>query len=105
IVTGVRAFNTRPRLLALKARLLEYVEHGGTLLEQYNTNADGPVGDLGPYPFQVSRDRVTVEDAPVRERDPQHPVLRQPNAIGPADFAGWVQERGLNFPNPWDPRY
>jgi len=25
--------------------------------------------------------------------------------VGPADFEGWVQERGLYFANPWDPRY
>ncbi len=105
IVTGVRAFNVRPRLLALKGRLMAYVEHGGTLLEQYNTNADGPMGDLGPYPFQVSRDRVTVEEAPVRTLLPAHPLLNAPNAIRASDFDGWVQERGLNFPNPWDPRY
>ena len=27
----------------------------------------------------------------------------RPNRIGPADFEGWVQERGLNFPSQWDP--
>ena len=105
IVTGVRAFNTRPRLLALKPKLLAYVEAGGTLLEQYNTTADGPIGDLGPYPFQISRDRVTVEEAPVRMLNVKHPVLSSPNALQPSDFDGWVQERGLYFANPWDPRY
>jgi LmbE family N-acetylglucosaminyl deacetylase len=105
IVTGVRAFNTRPRLLALKPKLMAYVQAGGTLLEQYNTTADGPLNDLGPYPFQVSRDRVTVEEAPVRMLDVKHPVLSTPNALRPSDFDGWVQERGLYFANPWDPKY
>ena len=27
------------------------------------------------------------------------------DAIGPADFEGWVQERGLYFPTTWDERY
>ena len=33
---------------------------------------------------------------------PGHPVFNTPNKVGPADFDGWVQERGLNFPNAWD---
>jgi len=36
---------------------------------------------------------------------PDHPAFAGPNRIGPEDFAGWVQERGLNFPAQWDPRY
>jgi hypothetical protein len=105
IMTGVRAYNTRPRLRATQPRLLDYVKQGGTLLMQYNTTADGPLGDLGPYPFQISRDRVTVEEAPIGLLKADHPVLHTPNAIGPADFDGWVQERGLYFANPYDPRY
>ena len=105
IVTGVRAYNVRPRLRALEPRLLDYVRAGGTLVVQYVTTADGPVTSLGPYPFTVSHDRVTVEEAPVTFVHPGHTLLTTPNAIGPADFDGWVQERGLYFANPWDPRY
>ena len=105
VMTGVRAYNTRPRLRAAQPRLLEYVKNGGTLLMQYNTTADGALGELGPYPFQISRDRVTVEEAPMTALHPEHPVLHTPNAIGPADLEGWVQERGLYFANPFDPRY
>lgn len=105
IVTGVRAYNTRPRLRAAQPRLLEWVAAGGTLLVQYNTTADGLPPSLGPFPFTVSRDRVTDEDAEVRVLAPGHPLLSRPNAIGPADFDGWVQERGLYFANPADPRY
>jgi hypothetical protein len=32
-------------------------------------------------------------------------LFRLPNAIRPADFDGWVHERGLYFPREWDPRY
>ena len=105
IVTGARAYNTRSRLRAMQPRLLEYVKNGGTLLMQYNTTADGPLGDLGPYPFTLSRDRVAVEEAPVTLLHPEDPLLRTPNRIGSADFDGWVQERGLYFANPWDGRY
>ena len=105
IVTGVRAYNTRPRLRSAQPRLLEWVAKGGTLLVQYVTTADGPVGYLGPLPFQVSRDRVTVEDAPVQVLLAKHRLVTAPNPLGPDDFSGWVQERGLYFANPWDPNY
>ena len=36
---------------------------------------------------------------------PGHPVLTTPNAITPADFDDWVQERGLYFPDRWDARF
>ncbi len=105
IVTGVRAYNTRPRLRTLEPRLLDYVAKGGKLMVQYVTTADGPVDYLGPLPFKVSRDRVTVEEAPVRILKPANPLVTEPNKLGPADFEGWVQERGLYFANPYDAGY
>ncbi|HVP40013.1 MAG TPA: PIG-L family deacetylase [Candidatus Saccharimonadales bacterium] len=105
IVAGVRAYNTRPRLRLLQPRLLAYVKAGGTLLVQYDT-ADSALDDrLGPYPFRITHDRVTVEEAPVSFLLPGHPLLTQPNRIEASDFDGWVQERGLYFANPWDPKY
>ncbi len=106
IITGVRAYNTRPRLRARQTRLLEYVAAGGTLVVQYNTpeRALDGVG-LGPYPLKLSSERVTVEDAPVELLAPQDALLNAPNKITAADFEGWVQERGLNFPNEWHPKY
>jgi hypothetical protein len=105
IVTGVRAYNTRPRLRVLQPRLLEYVRNGGRLVVQYCTNEDALNDRLGPWPLRLSRDRVAVEDAEMRFLKPAHPLLRAPNAITARDFSGWVQERGLNYANPWDPRY
>jgi hypothetical protein len=105
IVTGVRAYNTRPRLRAAQKRLLDWAAKGGTLVVQYVTTADGPVDYLGPLPFRVSRDRVTVEDAPVQFLKPTNRLLNAPNKLGPSDFEGWVQERGLYFANPYDPNY
>jgi LmbE family N-acetylglucosaminyl deacetylase len=105
IVAGVRAYNTRPRLLALQPRLLRYVEGGGTLVIQYNTAERRLDNALGPYPFTLSRDRVTEENAEMRFVDPKHPLLNVPNRITAADFEGWVQERGLYYANPWDPKY
>jgi LmbE family N-acetylglucosaminyl deacetylase len=104
IVTGVRAYNTRPRLRAVQPRLLDWVNAGGTLIVQYNT-ADAGLPELGPFPMKLSRERVTVEEAEVTFSRPAHPLLAVPNRIGPADFEGWVQERGLYFASPFDPRY
>ena len=107
IILGVRAYNTVDRMPVYQPYLLEYVEQGGTLIVQYNTNRglNVPMEELGPYPFKVSRDRVTVEEADVRMLAPDHPLLNEPNKISAADFKGWVQERGLYFPNEWAPEY
>jgi hypothetical protein len=105
IVAGVRAYNTRPRLRAQQRRLLDYVATGGRLVLQYDTAEEAIQNRLGPYPLRLSRDRVTVEEAPVVRLDPAHPLLTAPNRIDDPDFEGWVQERGLYFANPWDPRY
>ena len=106
IVLGIRAYDARPDVKANNRRLLEYVEAGGTLLVQYNAGtADFNSSNLTPYPAQLGRDRVSVEQAPVQVLDPAHPVFRYPNQITQADFAGWVQERGLYFMHDWDRRY
>ena len=105
IVVGVRACNTRPRLRALQPRLLDYVSKGGRLVVQYQTADDALVNRIGPYPMTISRDRVTVEAAPIRFLKQEHPLLNKPNKIADSDFAGWVQERGLYYANPWDPKY
>lgn len=107
VVLGVRAFNTRPRLLSLHDALMAYVAGGGRLIVQYNTNnrfnpLDAPIG---PAPLEIGRDRVTDETAPLTPTDPQHPALTTPNALTEADFQGWVQERGLYFARSWDPIY
>lgn len=105
IVTGIRAYNTRPALSRHQARLLAYVERGGTLVVQYNTtDADLPA-NLGVYPFKISRERVTYEDAPVAVVNANDALLNMPNRITARDFDGWVQERGLYFASEWDARY
>ncbi len=113
IVAGVRAYNTRPDLVASHQRLLNYMAHGGTFLVQYNTTQNLGAGasdpgtglQIGPYPLEIGRDRVSVEDAPVTILKPSHPLLNLPNKIRPEDFSGWVQERGLYFPSKFDARY
>ncbi|MFI5165938.1 MAG: PIG-L family deacetylase [Thermoanaerobaculales bacterium] len=105
IVTGVRAYNTRNILATAQERLLAYVQAGGSLLIQYNTNGGLITDKLGPYPLTIGRDRTTDETAAVRMLGAGSPWLTKPHALGTADFAGWVQERGLYYATTWDPRY
>ena len=107
IITGVRAYNTNERLSLIQDRLLDYMKNGGNLIVQYNTNSRvGPLqAKIGPYPFTISRDRVTDERAEVRFLEPSHAVLNTPNKITSSDFEGWVQERGIYFATEPDPRY
>jgi LmbE family N-acetylglucosaminyl deacetylase len=133
IVIGSRAYETEPALAAHNGRLLDYARRGGLILVQYQqyeffargyaplpmTVGGQPLrleivtrsgGAAGAPPAvraapPVSHDRVTDENAPVRLLRPAHPVFHVPNRIGPEDWAGWVQERGLYFAHSWDPAY
>jgi LmbE family N-acetylglucosaminyl deacetylase len=107
IVVGIRAYNTRATLRAQHERLMRYVEDGGTVVVQYNTQSRlGPLeGRVGPYPLEIGRGRVTDQLATMTVLAPGHELLTSPNPIGPRDFDGWVQERGLYFAETWDPRY
>ncbi|MBI1807333.1 MAG: PIG-L family deacetylase [Ignavibacteria bacterium] len=105
IVAGVRAYNTRPQLKIYQQRLLDYAHAGGTYIVQYVTQQGKESEHLGPYSFTISRDRVSVEDAPVTFTDSTHPIVNVPNKITQEDFRGWVQERGLYFADTWDSSY
>lgn len=103
IVVGVRASEARPDFVAATARLRQYVERGGTMVVQYQ-QADYAARGLAPFPGQIGA-RVTNEAAAVRILQPGHPRFQFPNAIGPADFSGWVQERNLYSFSTFDARY
>jgi len=106
IVLGIRAYDTQKDVVANNKRLLDYVAGGGTLIVQYDTGvSDFNSGHLTPYPAQLSRARVSVEEAPVEILAPDDPVFHYPNQITPRDFDGWVQERGLYFMNQWDSNF
>ncbi len=99
IVTGIRAYNIHDWLSAHYDDLMQYVREGGNLVVQYNTNSfAGPFqAKMSPYPFEVSRNRVTDENAPVRFNIPGDELLTKPNKILPSDFDGWIQERGVYY--------
>jgi len=104
IVVGIRAYNTQEFLASKQQILLDYVKAGGNLILQYNTSSPLVTPNLGPYPFAIGRDRVTVEGSPV-QADWEHSLLRTPNRLEGKDFEGWVQERGLYFASKVDERY
>jgi LmbE family N-acetylglucosaminyl deacetylase len=105
VVLGIRAYNTQERIFNWLPELFAYVKAGGVVIAQYNTLADLKTDQLGPYPLEISRDRVTDENAEVRVLAPNHPLVTTPNKITSKDFEGWVQERGLYFPKKWDPAW
>jgi LmbE family N-acetylglucosaminyl deacetylase len=104
IITGIRAYNTNPWMNNFYDRLMKYVNDGGNLIVQYNTSSNiGPVrAKMAPYNFNISRTRVTDENATVTFLKPEHPVLNFPNKISADDFKGWVQERSIYHASGWD---
>jgi hypothetical protein len=106
IVLGVRAYDTQKELVANNQKLLDFVSNGGTLIVQNNNSiSDFNSDHLTPYPAELSRARVSVEDAPVQILAPDDPVFHYPNEISQKDFDGWVQERGLYFMDKWDDHF
>lgn len=103
IVLGIRAFNVVEALQFKNEILFEYVKNGGNVVVQYNVNRGQLVTEaIAPYPLEISTDRVTDEHSKVTFLDKNHSILKYPNKITQKDFEGWVQERGLYFPDKWD---
>jgi hypothetical protein len=106
IVLGIRAYDTQKDVVTNNKKLLDFVAAGGTLVVQYNTGVgDFNGGHFTPYPAELSRARVSVEEAPVQILAPEDGVFHYPNAITARDFEGWVQERGLYFMDKWDEHF
>ena len=107
ILAGVRAYDVHDWLMEKYDALMNYVKDGGNLIVQYNRN--NTVGNvkvkIGPYPFTISGNRVTDENAKVNFLKKDHAVLNFPNKISDKDFEGWIQERGIYFINQLDPKY
>ncbi|MCB0399248.1 MAG: PIG-L family deacetylase [Winogradskyella sp.] len=105
IVVGIRAYNVLDELKFKQKFLLDYVKDGGNMVVQYNTSRGIKTDNIAPYDLQLSRDRVTDEAAEVTILQPNHPLLNFPNKITSQDFEGWVQERGLYFPDKWSEEF
>ncbi len=107
VVVGIRAYNIIDALQFKQPFLLDYVKNGGNLILQYNTAGrwSEQFENIAPYPLVISRDRVTDENSEVEIVAKNHSLVNFPNKITPPDFEGWVQERGLYYPNKWDPKF
>jgi LmbE family N-acetylglucosaminyl deacetylase len=106
IVLGIRAYDTQKDVAANNKKLLDFVAAGGTLVVQYNASVgDFNAGHFTPYSAELSRARVSVEEAPVEILAPEDGVFHDPNTIAARDFDGWVQERGLYFMDKWDEHF
>ena len=106
VVLGIRIYNVHPELKNFNENLYDYVEQGGNVIMQYNTASRSLRNQtFGPVPFELSRNRVTEEDAEVTFLEPKHPILNTPNRLSSKDFDNWVQERGLYFANNWEDAY
>jgi len=111
IIIDNRGYEAHPDLIAANSRLLDFVQAGGTLIVFYHKdnewNPDGKKHrpQLAPYPIILDDKRVTDETAPITLLQPRHPLLNHPNKITAADFANWIQERGLYYPKEWDAHY
>jgi LmbE family N-acetylglucosaminyl deacetylase len=111
IIIDNRGYQAHPELVAANSRLLDYVRAGGTLIvfyhrtNEWNPDAQRNRPQLAPYPIMLGNSRVTDETATIEFTEPQHPLLNYPNKITPEDFANWIQERGLYYPETWDKQY
>ena len=107
VVVGIRAYNVVDELKFKQRFLLDYVKNGGNLIVQYNTAGrwNDQFENIAPYPLTLSRDRVTDENSEVKILAKNHSLINFPNPITTADFEGWVQERGLYFPNEWSKEF
>ncbi len=106
IVLGIRAYDTQKDVVANNKKLLDFVSGGGSLVVQYNASVpEFNGGKFTPYSADLSRARVSVEEAPVEILAPDDPILHYPNPISEHDFDGWVQERGLYFMDKWDDHF
>src|SRR5690606_37098360 len=94
-------YNTNKELINAQSELKKFIAEGGRLIVQYNTTASLLSKEIGPYPFQISRDRVTDEEAEV-DFLVEHPILK---GITKEDFNDWVQERGLYYPSKLSTEY
>ena len=107
VVVGIRAYNVAPELKFKQRFLMDYVKKGGTLVVQYNTagRRDEAFENIAPYPLTLSSDRVTDENSEVNILAKDHSLTNFPNTISASDFEGWVQERGLYFPDKWSKEF
>jgi LmbE family N-acetylglucosaminyl deacetylase len=103
IMLGVRTYTADPALPAASAALEHFAQAGGTVVIQYQSS-DFPGA---PFSLDLGRNaaKVVDESSAVKILAPSNPLLSTPNHITPADFTGWVEERGHGFAADWAPQW
>jgi LmbE family N-acetylglucosaminyl deacetylase len=111
IIVDNRVYESKPELIAVNQKLLDYANAGGTLIvfyhksDEWNPDPRRNRPQLAPYKLILGNERITDENAPITFIEPGHPLLNTPNKMGQEDFANWIQERGLYYPREWDPQF
>ena len=102
LILGIRAFNTQPEMGIINKDIWKFVENGGLVINQYNTNRGLLTDEIAPFPLKLGANRISEEDAKMKFLIPTHPIFNVPNTITEKDMNHWVQERGLYFADSWD---
>ncbi len=102
LILGIRAFNTQPEMGIINKDIWKFVENGGLVINQYNTNRGLLTDEIAPFQLKLGANRISEEDAKMKFLIPTHPVFNVPNTITEKDMENWVQERGLYFADSWD---
>ncbi len=111
IIVDNRVYESQPELIAANQKLLDYANTGGTLIvfyhksDEWNPDERRNRPQLAPYKLILGNERITNENASITFLEPENPLLNFPNKMGPEDFVGWIQERGLYYPKEWDPQF
>jgi LmbE family N-acetylglucosaminyl deacetylase len=111
IIVDNRVYESQPELIAANQKLLDFAKAGGTLIVFYHKNDEWNPDprrnrpQLAPYKLILGNERITDENAPISFLEPDHSLLNSPNKMGPEDFVGWIQERGLYYPREWDAQF
>ncbi len=106
VVIGTRAYSVRPELAGATSSIMAYAKRGGNVVVLYQTQEFRPQ-TMAPFPASLPDDaeETTEQDAVVRLLVPTHPLLAGPNRITPADFDGWIEQRGSKFLTQLSPEY
>ena len=111
VIVDNRVYESKPELIAVNQKLLDYAQAGGTLIvfyhksDEWNPDERRNRPQLAPYKLILGGERVTDENAPITFIEPDHALLNTPNKMGQDDFKDWIQERGLYYPREWDPQF
>ena len=111
VIVDNRVYESKPELIAVNQKLLDYAQAGGNLIvfyhksDEWNPDERRNRPQLAPFKLILGGERITDENAPISFLEPDHPLLNMPNKMGQDDFKDWIQERGLYYPKEWDPQF